>query len=199
MFNEYKFNLNYYENVPLIHEYTNKGYFREYDYIPNTYSEFLEELREIIIKENISKIKSFAKKITFSKIKETEINDFDFNLEKILEKILISFARQKALESKKDYYFSEELDPFIIGQFCIQNKISFNTYLKYSKLIKKVFMLYIEKNYIFDDWGFYSISYDKELIEIHFREAYLNKRTKKTEIYIEKMKNMENIIEEVDF
>jgi len=188
--------IKHYDETPLfkLSNY-NKQYIEEYDYISDEYSELLEKLKDIIKKENIQKIKSFSNKIKFSLLQDAKIKAIDLNLERIIKSTLVTFAKEKTFDDGV-YYNFDELDPAIIGDFCIRSKISFNTYLSYSSLIRRVFVSFIDNNYIFDDWGFYTLSKDKESIELWFHDDYRKDYISAKEKFIE---NAEDIVEEADF
>jgi len=185
-----------YTELPIINEYK-KFHTRDYtyDYTSNIDTIVLDKLKDIIRNENIEKINKNIEKIKFEHLTKKQVNSFSINIEKTIKGILILFAKQKIFE-EDSVYILDELDPYIIGEFCIQCKLSFNTYLRYSLLIKKCFIEYISKNYIFDEWGFYTTSKDKESIELFFNKEYKEKFISSRKNYVS---NSKNIIEETDF
>jgi len=186
----------HYSEIPLLNKYESTiSKENEYSYTSDKYLVLREKLNEIITNVNIEKINKINEEIKFLSLTKKQIHNFSINLEKITKGILISFARQKLFE-EDSVYFLDELDPYIIGEFCINCKLSFNTYLKYSLLIKRYFIEFISINHIFDKWGFYSISNDRESIELFFHKEYKDNFVKSREIYLN---NSKNLIEETDF
>lgn len=186
---------NYYEQI-INNNYVVLNDVDSYSSIEQNNNECFSVLEEIILEESKKQFEELQSSLSFTFYREREIK---INLEKKIKSILFSYAKRNLykIDKHSGLIVVDELPNEIIGDICIEFKITFSKYLKYASLIKKCFYTYIDENYLFDKWGYYCLTNDKEFICLSYKNDYVEKLIESREKYVEN--SNESLIEELDF
>jgi hypothetical protein len=150
------------------HDYETKPLFNNYSYNKNSLSELikssyelkntsneyiLNEFESILIYEHKLKINSLMLSIS----KDIELKKYKSNINKLIRKVLFSYAERIIFEKRESIFCIEKFDDYLISEICKTFKLSKRTFIDNEQLIYNCFKIYIEINptNVKSDWGYY--------------------------------------------